>query len=353
MDRIEQLMQEFTGAAGVSGFEGDVAALLARHLSGMARIEKDRLGCVIARLEGGRDRPRVMLAAHMDEIGMMVSHFAGSFARFNPLGGWWAPRMIGLPVEVLTARGPVPGVVATKNPFEMEEEERKAPIKAKDLYIDFGLYGKRKPSALGVAPGDPVVPVQPFAALDGGRAYMAKAWDDRAGCVMLVEAMRALAKAKPPNGVYGVGTVQEEVGLRGAVTSGRVSDPDVCIVLEVDIAQDTPGSGAESPGKLGEGASILVYDATLIPNTKLRDHVIAVAKRRKIPYQLSAVAFGGTDGGRVHLNAVGVPTIVVGVPTRHIHAAAGILCRRDFDAALKLVIEVVKTLDAKTVARLA
>ena len=353
MDRIEQLLQEFTEAAGTSGFEGEVAALLERRLSGIARIERDRLGCVIARLEGGRDRPRVMLAAHMDEIGLMVSHFSGPFARFNPLGGWWPPRLIGLPVSVRTSRGDVAGLVATKNPFEMEEEERKGPFKAKDLYIDFGLYGKRSPAALGVAPGDPAVPVQPFTVLDGGRSYLAKAWDDRAGCVMLVETMRALAKATPPCGVYGVGTVQEEVGLRGAVTSGRVSDPDVCIVLEVDVAQDTPGSGADCPGKLGAGASILVYDATLIPNTKLRDHVIAVAKRKKIPYQLSAVAFGGTDGGRVHLNAVGVPTIVVGVPTRHIHAAAGILCRRDFDAALKLVIEVVRTLDAKTVARLA
>ncbi len=272
--------------------------------------------------------------------------------RFNPLGGWWGPRMIGLPVSIRTSRGDVPGVIASKNPFEMEEEERKGPFKAKDLFVDVGLFGKKKPDALGIRPGDPVTPLCPFTILPGG-AYMAKAWDDRAGCVMLVEAMRALAAPKRRNAVFGVGTVQEEVGIRGAATSGHHTNPDVCVVLEVDVAQDTPGSGTESPGRLGEGVSICVYDATLIPNTRLRDHVIGVARRKKIPHQLSAVPFGGTDGGRVHLNARGVPTIVVGVPARHIHSAAGIICRRDFDAAVKLVVEVVKTLDGKTVAAFA
>jgi endoglucanase len=353
MDRIETMMKEFTEAAGVSGFEGDVFALLARHLAPIAGIEKDRLGSCIARLRGGTERPRVMLAAHMDEVGFMVSHFSGSFVRFNTLGGWWYPRIIALPVAIRTSKGEVPGVVATKNPYEMEEEERKGPFKAKDLYIDVGLSGGKSPESLGIRPGDPVAPRFPFTVLDGGRALMAKAWDDRAGCVMLIEVLAALAKVtKLPNAVFGVGTVQEEVGIRGAVTSGFQANPDVCIILEVDIAQDTPGSSEGSPGRLGAGVSICVYDATLIPNAKLRDHLVAVAKRKKIPFQYSAVPFGGTDGGRVHLNAAGVPTIVVAVPARHIHSAAGIICRKDFDNAVKLVTEVVRTLDAKTVAAL-
>jgi len=353
MDRIETTMKEFTEAIGVSGSEGDVFALLARHLSPIARIEKDRLGSCIARLRRGADRPRVMVAAHMDEVGFMVSHFSGAFVRFNPLGGWWYPRMIALPVVIRTSKGDVPGVIATKNPFEMEEEERKGPFKAKDLYIDVGLLGTKSPESLGIRPGDPVAPHFPFTVLDGGRTLMAKAWDDRAGCIMLVEVLAALSKVKRlPNAVYGVGTVQEEVGIRGAVTSGFQANPDVCVILEVDIAQDTPGSPEGSSGRLGAGVSICVYDATLIPNARLRDHVVAIAKRKKIPYQYSAVPFGGTDGGRIHLNAGGVPTIVIAVPARHIHSAAGIICRKDFDNAVKLVTEVVKTLDAKTVAAL-
>jgi putative aminopeptidase FrvX len=352
MDRIEEMMREFTEAVGVSGFEGEIFALLERRLARVAEIQKDRLGSCIARLRGGVERPRIMLAAHMDEIGFMVSHFSSSFVRFNTLGGWWYPRMIGLPVAIRTSKGDVAGIVATKNPFEMEEDERKGPFKAKDLYIDVGLFGKESPETLGIRPGDPVAPRFPFTVLEGGRSYMAKAWDDRAGCVMLIEVLTALAKTMRPNAVYGVGTVQEEVGIRGAVTSGFQTNPDVCLILEVDIAQDTPGSAEGSPGRLGDGVSICVYDATLIPNAKLRDHVVAVAKRKKIPYQYSAVPFGGTDGGRVHLNAAGVPTIVISVPTRHIHSAAGIICRRDFDNAVKLVTEVVKTLDVKTVSDL-
>ncbi len=352
MDRIETLLKEFTEAPGVSGFEGEIFSLLERRLSPIATVGKDRLGSCIARLKGGAEGPRVMLAAHMDEVGFMVSHFSGSFVRFNPLGGWWYPRMIALPVAIRTSRGEVPGVIGTKNPYEMEEDERKGPFKAKDLYIDVGLFGKAKPDSLGIRPGDPVVPRFPFTILEGARSYMAKAWDDRAGCVMLIEVLGALTKAKHPNAVFGVGTVQEEVGIRGAVTSGFETNPDVCIILEVDVAQDTPGSAEGSSGRLGDGVSICVYDATLIPNVKLRDHIITIAKRRKIPHQFSAIPFGGTDGGRVHLNAAGVPTIVIGVPMRHIHSAAGIICRRDFDNAARLVIEVVKTLDAKSVADL-
>lgn len=349
MDRIEMLLKELTETAGASGFEGEVASLLERRLGASADIERDRLGSMIARLRGVKEGPRVMLAAHMDEVGFIVSYFSGSFVRFNALGGWWPPRMVGLPVTIHTSRGNVPGVIATKNPFEMEEEERKAPVKPKDLYIDVGLYGGKKPESLGIRSGDPVTPRFEFTELPG-KAYMAKAWDDRAGCAILVEAMIALARTDRPNTVIGVGTVQEEVGVRGAATSGYRTDPDVCIVLEVDIARDTPESPSECPGKLGQGVSILVYDATLIPNSRLRDHVIDVARRKKIPYQLSAVPYGGTDGGRVHLNASGVPTIVIAVPARHIHSAAGIICRRDFDAAVKLVVEVVKTLDRKRVA---
>ncbi len=352
MDRVETMMKEFTEAAGVSGSVGEVCAHLARYLGPIAAIEKDRLGSCIARLRGGPEKPRVMLAAHMDEVGFMVSHFSGSFVRFNPLGGWWYPRMIGLPVAIRTSKGDVPGVIATKNPYEMEEEERKGPFKAKDLYVDVGLMAKKSPESLGIRPGDPIVPQCAFTPLDGGRTLMAKAWDDRAGCVMLVEILTALARMKRPNAVIGVGTVQEEVGIRGAVTSGFRANPDVCIVLEVDIALDTPGSAEGNPGRLGAGVSICVYDATLIPNARLRDHVVAIARRKKIPYQFSAVPYGGTDGGRVHLNAAGVPTIVIAVPARHIHSAAGIVARKDFDNAVKLVTGVVATLDARTVAGL-
>lgn len=352
MDRIENLLRELTEALGTSGFEGAVSDLMRDRLEDIAEIEKDRLGSLIAKLKNGKTSPRVMLTAHMDEVGFMVSHFTGRYVRFNTLGGWWIPRIVGLPVKIGGSKGDVVGVVSSKSPFHMDDSERKELPKPKDLYIDVGLVGDKSPESLGIRPGDPAVPFFPFTVLAGGKAYMAKAWDDRIGCAMVIETMKKLSRVRLPNAVYGVGTVQEEVGIRGAVTSGTRIDPDVCLALEVNIAQDIPGSPEGSPEKLGSGASICVFDATLIPNSRLRNLVVKVAEEKKIPYHYSAIPYGGTDGGKVHLNKFGVPTIVIAVPARYIHSAAGILLRKDFDSAVKLVVEVVKRLDAKTVAAL-
>ncbi len=352
MDRTEQLLKEFTDAAGVSGAESEVFALMKKHLGKITEISGDRLGSFIGKLSKGKDAPRVMLTAHMDEIGLMVSHFSGNFIRFNPLGGWWSPKLVGLPVRIITRKGDIHGVVATRSPFLMEKDERDKPVKPKDMFIDVGLVGKKKPESLGIRPGDPVVPVFPFTTLHGGKAYMAKAWDDRLGCAAICEVMHKLSKLPLPNSVYAVGTVQEEVGIRGAVTSGHEVSPDVCFAIDVNIARDLPGSSDEEPEKLGGGVSICVYDATLIPNTKLRDLVADVADKKKIPYHFSAIPFGGTDGGRIHLNESGVPTLVIGIPTRYIHSAAGIVYRKDYDNAVKLLVEVTRVLDAKTVAGL-
>ena len=352
MDRIEKLLKEFTEATGVSGAEGEVFALMKKHLGKITEVSGDRLGSFIGKLSNGTDSPRIMLTAHMDEIGLMVSHFSGNFVRFNTLGGWWPPRLVGLPVRVITRKGGIPGVVATKSPFLIDKEERDKPVKPRDMFIDVGLTGKKKPESLGIRPGDPVVPVFPFTVMPGGKTYMAKAWDDRLGCAVIVEVMRKLSDMSLPNCVYAVGTVQEEVGIRGAVTSGHAVSPDICFAIDANIAQDIPGSPEEGAEKLGAGVSICVYDATLIPNTKLRDLVADIADRKKIPYHFSAIPFGGTDGGRIHLNEAGVPTLVIGIPTRYIHSAAGIVHRKDFDSAVKLFVEVTKALDSKTVASL-
>ena len=352
MDRMEKLLMEFTEATGISGAEGDIFELMKKHIGPVAEVSRDRLGSFIGRLRKGKDSPKVMLAAHMDEIGLMVSHFEGNFVKFNALGGWWPPRLAGLPVKIITRKGEVPGVVATRSPFLVDKEEREKMPRPKDMFIDVGLTGKKKPGSLGIRPGDPVVPVFPFTVLKAAKTYMAKAWDDRLGCAVLVEVMQKLSKLSVPCSVYAVGTVQEEVGIRGAVTSGHAVSPDVCFAIDVNIARDLPGSPEGEPEKLGEGVSICVYDATLIPNTKLRDLVAGVADRKKIPYHFSAIPFGGTDGGRVHLNESGVPTLVIGIPTRYIHSAAGIVTRRDIDAAVKLLVEVTRALDAKTAAGL-
>jgi endoglucanase len=156
-----------------------------------------------------------------------------------------------------------------------------------------------------------------------------------------------------PNEVYGVATTMEEVGLRGATTSVDVVAPDVAIILEVDIAGDVPGiKPEESSVKLGQGPTVLLFDARMIPNTKLRDLVMDTAAEIGVPLQTSALEGGGTDGGAIHLHRSGVPTVVIGVPTRHIHSHGAIMHRHDFEQAVQLVEAVVRRLDADTVSDL-
>lgn len=182
---------------------------------------------------------------------------------------------------------------------------------------------------------------------------MGKALDDRIGCAVFTEVIKRLKDVEHPNTVFGAGTVQEEVGLRGAKTSAELINPDVAFVTEVSIAGDTPGvMESEAQAKLGKGPSIVVLDGSLIPNSKLRDLVVRTAEESNIPHQFQAGTRGGTDGGRIHLHGVGVPSLVVGVPTRYIHSHVGVFDHSDFENAVTLLVEVIKKLDAETVREL-
>jgi len=353
MDDTEKMMNDFTGAAGVSGNEEAVFDLMERYLEGTVEVSRDKLGSFIGRLSAGEEEPRIMLAGHMDEVGLMVSHFEDSFVKFAVVGGWWAARLIGLPVIIKTADKDIRGVVACKSPFTMEADERKKVPKKTDLFIDIGLTSDETPDEFGIRPGDPVVPDVPFTPLINGSTYMAKAWDNRIGCMAVVETLRKLSSRKPPCAVFGVGTVQEEVGLRGAETSVHYVNPDVCLAVDVGIAQDIPGSPKGGMDKLGRGVSVSVFDASLIPNRALRDLVVEVAEREGIDYYFSATPFGGTDGGKFHLSRSGVPTIVLSIPTRYIHSGGGILDRGDFESTVQLLEKLIMSLDSEAVARLA
>ena len=354
MDQTEKLLQAITEAPGVSGYESEVRAIIRRELPAQAVIEHDRIGSIIARLEGDAAGPKVMLAGHMDEIGFMVRHITDDgFIKFVPLGGWWDQVMLAQRVVIKTSQGDVAGVLGAKPPHLIPREERTKMVEKRDMYIDIGATSAAEVKAAGVRLGDPIIPVSQFTILANPKTYLSKAWDDRVGCALMIQALQALAGGRHPNTVYGVGTVMEEVGLRGARTSAFSITPDVAIVLESDICGDVPGiKPEESAIKLGKGPSMLLYDAQMIPNLKLRDLVIDTAAAFNIPLQFSAMEGGATDGAAIHLNAQGVPCVVIAVPARHIHSHASIIHRDDYDGALKLVTELVRRLDAPRVAGL-
>jgi len=353
MDQTQQLLQELTEAHGVPGYEAEVRALVRRYLEPLGDIEQDRIGSLVCRQ--GETGPRVMLAGHMDEIGFMVHYVTKEgFLRFLPLGGWWDQVLLGQRVVVKTHKGDLPGVIGAKPPHLLPPDERKKVVEKKDMYIDIGATSKEEVEEAGVRLGDPVVPATVFQVLASGRAYMSKAFDDRVGVALMVDALHHFSQAPHPNVLYGVATVMEEVGTRGARTSAEVVSPEVAIVLESDICGDVPGiEPEESDVKLGGGPSLLLLDARMIPNLRLRDLVIETAKELEIPLQFSTMPRGATDGSQIHLHRVGVPTVVLTVPARHIHSHAAIIHRDDYDRALQLLVAVVEKLDAETVAGLA
>jgi endoglucanase len=354
MDQTERLLKEITEAGGVPGYEGDVRAIMRGYLEDVAVVEQDKMGSFIGKHIGDADSPRVMLAGHMDEIGFMVKHITKEgFVKFLQLGGWWDQVLLGHRVLIMTAQGEVIGVLGAKPPHLLDGEERKKVVEKKDMYIDVGACSGEEVREMGVRPGDPIIPVSEFTVMANPSFYLSKAFDNRVGCALAIQVLRQLAEEGHPNTAYAVGTVQEEVGLRGAKTSAFAIDPDVGIVLEVDIAGDVPGiKPEESAVKMGGGPSLLVYDARMIPNLKLRDLVITTAEELEIPLQFAAMLGGATDGAMIHLHNEGVPTVVIGVPTRHIHSHNAIMCRDDYDQALKLVTALVKKLDSETVAGL-
>lgn len=354
MDKIELLLKELTESDGVAGYEAETSRVIRKYFKPLGEIIEDKLGSLICKKAGLAQEPRVVLAGHMDEIGFMVKFVTKEgFIRFTPLGGWWDQVLLGHRVCIKTNKGDIVGMIGAKPPHLLSEDERKKVIEKKDMYIDIGATSQQEVEDAGVRVGDPIIPVSEFTILSNTKTYMAKGFDDRAGCALVIAVLQKLMEREHPNTVFGVATVQEEVGARGATTSVEVVNPDVAIILEVDIAGDVPGiKPEESFIKLGAGPTLLAYDARMIPNLKLRDMVIDTARRLNIPLQVSAMEGGATDGGPIHLHKTGVPTVVLSVPTRHIHSHNALLRRDDFDRTIELVTALVEGLGQQEVAML-
>ena len=348
-DNLVELLRELTETDGIPGQESLVRQVMARHLQPLGVLERDGLGSLCCIRRGSADRPRVMLAAHMDEIGFVVSDVTDQgYLRLQTVGGWWEQVMLAQRVTVHTRLGALPGVVGSKPPHVLPAEERKKVVERKDMFIDIGAASRAEAEEWGVRLGDMIVPVCAFTRLRNPQLLLGKALDDRAGCVALIETMRRLAAGfDHPNLVLGAATVQEEVGLRGADVAARHWQPDVALAIDVGIAGDTPGLRRdEARSKLGGGPLVLVYDASLLPNPRLRDFVADAADAEGIPIQWEMIPGGGTDAGRMQFAGGGVPSLALGVATRYIHSAAAVMHREDLEATVRLLLGVLRRLDA-------
>jgi putative aminopeptidase FrvX len=352
LDETLTMLKDLTDAKGVPGNEREAREVMKKYIAPYAdEVTTDGLGSLVAKKIGKADGPKIMVAGHLDEVGFMVTQIdEKGFIRFQPLGGWWSQVMLAQRVTIVTKKGDITGVIGSKPPHILPPEARKKPVDIKDMFIDIGASSREEAMEWGVRPGDSIVPYFEFTVMNNEKMLLAKAWDNRIGCAIAIDVLKQLKDVEHPNVVYGVGTVQEEVGLRGAKTSANFIQPDIAFAVDVGVAGDTPGvSEKEAMGKLGAGPHIVLYDATLVSHKGLREFVIDIAEELNIPYHFDTMPGGGTDAGAIHITASGVPALTITIPTRYIHSHAAMLHRDDYENTVKLLVEAIKRLDAEKV----
>jgi putative aminopeptidase FrvX len=342
--KLVEVLEKLSNANGVTGREDEVRDLMKKYLKPYVDETRiDRLGNILALKKGKKDAPTVMLAAHMDEVGLMIKNITKrGFLQFAKVGGIDDRILFAQKVIVHTDKAPLTGVIGSKPPHIQTDEERKKVLEADKLFIDVGAKDKKEAEKMGVHIGDVVSFDTKFARV-GKDVVVGKAFDDRVGCSMIIEVMRRLPKVDC--NVYAVGTIQEEVGLRGATIAAFQVAPDVGIALEATVAGDMPGvREGEAPAKMREGPVLTVADAGLITHPKILKLLINSAKEHKIPYQLETGIRGATDASKIALTREGVPSGIISVAARYIHSPAAILNLNDVEKAVQLAVAAIQNI---------
>jgi putative aminopeptidase FrvX len=350
-DRTVELLRLLADTAGAPGFEEPIRKVMVDQMRPFASsIAFDGLGSIIA--TQGTTGPRIMVDAHMDELGGMVRRITPrGFLTMQMLGGWLDQALVDQRWVIIGSKGPVKAVTGIRDVHVVPADERTRVYPRDSLFLDVGATTEAEVRAMGISVGDPIVPDAPFEVLNGTGNYLGKAWDDRVGCAVVVEVMRRLATAAHPNQIIYAITTQEEIGLRGAHTASAVIKPDVGIAIEGGITGDVfPGRPEETQAALGAGPILFVYDSSALPNRKLSAFVKQTATERKLPLQLDLVQGYGDDSAEIQKSNGGVPTVNLLVPARYTHAHNGVINRRDFDQMVELVVAMLQKLDAPTVA---
>lgn len=333
-EHLIDMLKKLTMTDGVSGDEDPVRNLIIEKIKDHADAwHVDNMGNLIAYKKGTWLNRKVMLAAHMDEVGLLITGInENGLLKFKNVGGIETRALVGKRIRIGQDR--VPGIIGYKPIHLQDANERKSAVKKSGLTIDIGARD-REQAEQSVAVGD-------TAAFDydpvefGDQKMMAKALDDRVGCAILTE----LLKNRYPFDVYGCFTVQEEIGLKGAKAASYAVAPDVAIVLEGTTCYDlTETEEHMMSTRLGDGPALTVMDRSVISDRDLLRFIIRTAERRGIPWQTKRTVSGGTDAGRIQVSGTGVRVCTIAVPCRYIHTPVSVMDKRDFFNALKLAEE--------------
>ncbi len=340
---LKELLKRLVEACAPSGYEENVRKILKEELRNhVDEVREDRLGNLICVKKGGKGEGKIMVSAHMDEIGMLVKYIEKEgFIRFSYLGGFFDQTVLNQRVLVHTEKETIPGVIGSTPPHLLPEEKRKKPVEREQMFIDIGATSQEEAESWGVRVGCPITWVGDLLELKNG-FVCGKAFDDRIGCLVLVEVLK---NVDPEVTVYGVASVMEEVGLRGARTSAFSVDPDMGVAIDVTAAGDYPGiDERRAPIKLGKGPAITIADGRrdslgggLISHPLPRSLLVETAEKNGIPYQLDVFEGGTTDATEIALARGGVPAAVLSIPTRYIHTPVEVLNLKDVENAIKLL----------------
>jgi endoglucanase len=333
------LLKELVEGHGVPGQEDLIRKIVSRELKGICDLSTDYMGNLIAFKKGSGNGKKLMLAAHMDEIGFVVKFIdKDGFIRLNPLGGFDPRQLNSQRVIVHAEKGPLNGVLmyGTKPRHMLSDAEASAGQNLDSFFVDTGLGDKTKDL---VNIGDMVSMSRQMITL--GDNFSCKAMDDRVCVFIMIEAVKKAKKHKVD--VYAVATVQEEIGLRGAAAAGSAIAPDIAVALDVTLANDIPGIPEQDHvTKLGKGAAIKIMDGSLICHPKVVDHFRKLAIKNKIPYQMEVLPRGGTDAGGIQRLHGGIPSFTLSTPTRYIHTVNETVSKDDVQACIDLLAKYIE-----------
>ncbi len=329
-----ELLKKLTAATGISGREEDVRSLIIKEMKPLVdEVKTDVMGNVIG-FRKGKTATRLVIAGHMDEIGFMVNHIDDKgFLRIIPVGGF-DPRTLMAQKVVVHGKRDLAGVIGSKPVHLQSEEEKKKQLKVTDYFVDLGLPADKVKRLVSV--GDPITWHRDFTEL--GDCYSSKAFDDRIGVYVMLEALKKVKSKSLQVELYAVATVQEEVGVRGATTSAIGLDPDIGIAIDITLANDVPGAADhEQITRLGEGAAVKIMDSLSISNPRLVKHLKDVAKRNKIKVQDEILPRGGTDAGAIQRAGSKAAVTTISIPTRYGHSTVETIHKRDVAACIDLL----------------
>ncbi|MDR1720837.1 MAG: M42 family metallopeptidase [Endomicrobium sp.] len=343
---MEKLFKDLLTTEGISGCEEKVAKIITEALSKVCdSTETDKFGNVIGKL--GKSKKKIMIAAHMDEIGMVVKHVnEKGFIYFVKVGGINDSILIGKTVKIINKKGDhITGIIGAKPPHLTTREESKKIITHDNMFIDIGLCSKDEVLKV-IDIGDQII-FEPNAGILNGDFYYGKAADNRIGCYAMIKVMETLSKSKDLGAeIYACATAQEEVGLKGGKTSSFKINPDFALIIDTTVAGDMPGIEEKvSALKLGSGVAVTIIEAcgrgTIVPQ-KVRRLMFEAARENKIPHQIDVISGGVTDGAEIYINREGIPTGILSIPTRYIHAPVSVFNIKDINSAVALAAKTIE-----------